>query len=60
MCGFEKFFSRFQFFSKALNPSDVQDIYTAGPYDGKRFDINFFKGGHVIQTAKDDLTNLAN
>ena len=50
--GFYGQISRFQFFGHALEPNDVLTLYTTGPYDGKQYDVNFFKDGHFIKVHK--------
>ena len=33
---------------KTLNPTDIQSLYTAGPFDAKLLDINFFNRGQIV------------
>lgn len=46
--GFFGQIGKFQFFSKSLNPTDIQSLYTAGPFDAKLLDINFFNRGQIV------------
>ena len=47
--GFYGQISRFQFFGSALRPNDVMNLYTSGPYDGKKYNVNFFKSGQLVK-----------
>jgi len=46
--GFYGQIGKFQFFSKSLTPTDIQNLYTSGPFDAKLFDINLFNRGQLI------------
>ena len=48
--GFYGQIARFQFFNSALQPDDVLNIYSRGPYEGRKYNVkmNFFKGGHFV------------
>lgn len=50
--GFLGQIARFQYFRRALNPDEVYNIYSEGPYSADRYKVRFFEGGHLVQTKR--------
>ena len=46
--GFYGQIGKFQFFSKSLTPTDIQNIYSSGPFDSSLFNVNFFNRGQIV------------
>ena len=49
--GFYGQISKFQYYSHSLDPSEVVEIYEDGPFDAKKYNVNFFQHGQFLEVS---------
>lgn len=55
--GFYGKIGRTQYFTKALNPNDVLNLYNRGPLGGTAYKVNFFTDGNIVSAEQVDGYN---
>lgn len=48
-----------QYFTRALAPHEIADIYTAGPIGATQYNVNFFQDGKFMTVKSNDSVNMS-